>query len=59
MYINEYYVLDLYKELWCATIADNGMEMYFLNIQCFILFSKKMLAVIFFLLVWIPNNMDI
>lgn len=59
MYNNAYYVLDLYKEWWCATIADYVMEMFFLNIQCFILFSKKMLAVVSCPLVWILNNMDI
>lgn len=41
MYINEYYVLDLYKELWCATIADNVMEMYFLKYTMFYFIQRK------------------
>lgn len=40
----------------CRLCYGNG---FFLNIQCFILFSKKMLAVVSCPLVWILNNMDI
>lgn len=41
MYNNAYYVLDLYKEWWCATIADNVMEMFFLKYTVFYFIQQE------------------